>query len=77
MRDHVRCPFKTAETIVENLKRKTNIIFIDFHAEATSEKMGLAYFLDGKISGLVGTHTHVQRRIMLKAETAISIIELK
>jgi len=60
MRDHVSCPFKTAETIVENLKRKTNIIFVDFHAEATSEKMGLAYFLDGNISGLVGTHTHVQ-----------------
>jgi len=60
MRDHVRCPFKIAETIVENLKAKTNIIFVDFHAEATSEKMGLAYFLDGKISGLVGTHTHVQ-----------------
>ena len=60
MRDHVRCPFKTAETIVEKLKTKTNIIFVDFHAEATSEKMGLAYFLDGQISGLVGTHTHVQ-----------------
>jgi len=60
MRDHVDCPFKTAETLVTYLKSKTNIIFIDFHAEATSEKMGLAYHLDGKISGLVGTHTHVQ-----------------
>jgi len=60
MRDHVRCPFKVAEQLVEHIKEKTNIIFIDFHAEATSEKMGLAYFLDGKISGLVGTHTHVQ-----------------
>jgi len=60
MRDHVECPFKTAETLVTYLKSKTNIIFVDFHAEATSEKMGLAYHLAGKISGLVGTHTHVQ-----------------
>jgi len=60
MRDHMECPFRTAETMVSYLKSKTNIIFVDFHAEATSEKLGLAYFLDGKISGLVGTHTHVQ-----------------
>jgi len=59
MRDHVECPFRTAETMATYLKSKTDIIFIDFHAEATSEKMGLAYFMDGKISGLVGTHTHV------------------
>jgi len=60
MRDHVDCPFKTADTILTYLKSKTNIIFVDFHAEATSEKMGLAYHLSGKISGLVGTHTHIQ-----------------
>ncbi|MFC1842958.1 TIGR00282 family metallophosphoesterase [Candidatus Dependentiae bacterium] len=60
MREHVDCPFKTAETLIHYLKSKTNIIFVDFHAEATSEKMGLSYFLDGQISGLVGTHTHVQ-----------------
>jgi len=60
MRDHVECPFKTAETLVSYLKSKTNIIFVDFHAEATSEKMGLGYFLSGKVSGVVGTHTHVQ-----------------
>jgi len=60
MRDFVDCPFKTAESLVTYLKSKTNMIFVDFHAEATSEKMGLAYFLSGKISGFVGTHTHVQ-----------------
>lgn len=60
MRDHVECPFKTAESILTYLKAKADCIFVDFHAEASSEKMGLAYFLDGKITGLVGTHTHVQ-----------------
>lgn len=75
MRDHVECPFKTAETLVTYLKSKTNIIFVDFHAEATSEKLGLAYYLDGKISGLVGTHTHVQtadERILPGGEAYIS-----
>ena len=60
MRDVVECPFQAAKSILTYLKDKTNIIFVDFHAEATSEKLGLAYFLDGKISGIVGTHTHVQ-----------------
>jgi len=60
MRDHVDCPFKTADTMVSYLKSKTNMIFVDFHAEATSEKMGMAYHLDGQVSGVVGTHTHVQ-----------------
>jgi len=59
MRDHLDCPFKTAETLVTYLKNRTNMIFIDFHAEATSEKIGLGYYMDGKISGIVGTHTHV------------------
>lgn len=60
MREHVDCPFRTAESILTYLRHKTNIIFLDFHAETTSEKNGLAYYLDGKISGFVGTHTHVQ-----------------
>ncbi|KKP29156.1 MAG: Metallo-dependent phosphatase [candidate division TM6 bacterium GW2011_GWF2_30_66] len=60
MRENLDCPFKTAESVLTYLKSRTNMIFIDFHAEATSEKIGLAYYLDGKISGLVGTHTHVQ-----------------
>lgn len=60
MRELVSCPFRAAESILTYLKHKTNIIFVDFHTETTSEKMALGYFLDGKVSGVVGTHTHVQ-----------------
>lgn len=60
MRDLIDCPFRTAKSILSFLQSKTNLIFIDFHAEATSEKMAMAYLLDGRISGLVGTHTHIQ-----------------
>ena len=60
MHQHVDCPFKTVESLLTMLKTKTNIIFVDFHAEATSEKQALAFFLDGKVSGIFGTHTHVQ-----------------
>jgi len=60
MRDAVDCPFRAAESILTYLREKTKLIFVDFHAEATSEKMGIAYFLDGRVSGVVGTHTHVQ-----------------
>lgn len=60
MKDHLGDPFKTADTVLSYLKTKTNVIFVDFHAEATSEKIALAFYLDGRISALVGTHTHVQ-----------------
>lgn len=53
-------PFETALAEIEKLKEKTNIILIDFHAEATSEKQALAQYLDGKVSVVFGTHTHVQ-----------------
>ncbi len=53
-------PFKTADTIINELKKETNIILIDFHAEATAEKKALGYYLDGKVSAVFGTHTHVQ-----------------
>ena len=53
-------PFIIAEAEVRRLREETNVIFIDFHAEATSEKIALARFLDGQISALIGTHTHVQ-----------------
>lgn len=53
-------PFTTARAEVERLRQKTNIIFVDFHAEATSEKAAMGRMLDGQISALVGTHTHVQ-----------------
>lgn len=53
-------PFETAEKIIAELKKETNIIFVDFHAEATAEKKALGYFLDGKVSAVYGTHTHIQ-----------------
>jgi metallophosphoesterase (TIGR00282 family) len=53
-------PFSSALEEVERLRQRTNIIFIDMHAEATSEKIALARMLDGKVSAVVGTHTHVQ-----------------
>jgi len=53
-------PFLSALAEVERLRARTNIIFIDMHAEATSEKIALARMLDGKVSAVVGTHTHVQ-----------------
>lgn len=60
MRELIDCPFRTVESVLTYLKSKTNIIFVDMHAETTSEKIGIGWFLDGKVSGVVGTHTHVQ-----------------
>lgn len=51
-------PYITVEKIIKNIE--TKIIILDFHAEATAEKLALAYYLDGKISAMFGTHTHVQ-----------------
>ena len=45
---------------MEEASKRTNIIFVDFHAEATSEKQAMGWFLDGKVTAVVGTHTHVQ-----------------
>ena len=53
-------PFVLAKELVEKLQRETDIIIIDFHAEATAEKIALGYFLDGKVTAIYGTHTHVQ-----------------
>jgi len=58
--DAVECPFRQAEKEIEALKKKTNIIIADMHAEATSEKVAMGWFLDGKVSAVVGTHTHIQ-----------------
>jgi hypothetical protein len=54
------CPFRAAESEVAKLRRQTGIIIVDMHAEATSEKIALSRFLDGKVSAVLGTHTHVQ-----------------
>jgi len=53
-------PFHAVLAEVERIRRRTNIILIDFHAEATSEKVALARMLDGTVSAVLGTHTHVQ-----------------
>lgn len=60
MREHLDCPFKAMDTVLSFLKHKTNIVVVDFHAETTSEKNCLAYYLDGRVSAVVGTHTHTQ-----------------
>lgn len=60
MKEHLDCPFKTVDSILTFLRDKTKTILVDFHAETTAEKAALAYYLDGRISALVGTHTHVQ-----------------
>jgi 2',3'-cyclic-nucleotide 2'-phosphodiesterase len=54
------CPFRAAKDLVKQLKPKTKIILIDFHAESAEEKEALALYLDGQVTALVGTHTHVQ-----------------
>lgn len=54
------CPFMTVEKEIEKLRRKTRIILVDMHAEATSEKQAMGWFLDGRVSAVIGTHTHVQ-----------------
>jgi hypothetical protein len=56
----VDCPFRTAEAEWGRLKAQTPILLVDFHAEATSEKVALGWFLDGKASAVLGTHTHIQ-----------------
>lgn len=58
---HLDCPFRTADKILKEFEndRQISAIFVDFHAETTSEKMALAHYLDGRVSAVIGTHTHV------------------
>ncbi len=53
-------PFRVVDDLVESLRHETKVIIVDIHAEATSEKVALGRFLDGRISAIYGTHTHVQ-----------------
>jgi metallophosphoesterase (TIGR00282 family) len=69
------CPFRAAEAEVARLKKQTNVIIVDLHAEATSEKIAMGRFLDGKVSAVIGTHTHVataDERILPKGTAYIS-----
>ncbi len=54
------CPFRKADALLKELGTKQKIVFVDFHAEATSEKGAMGAYLDGRVSAVIGTHTHVQ-----------------
>ncbi len=62
-REHMRpvdCPFRTGKELARKLQSQTKVIITDFHAESPEEKESLAFYLDGQISALIGTHTHIQ-----------------
>lgn len=56
----LNCPFRVTNKIIERVKSETNLILVDFHAEATAEKIAFGWYFDGKVSAVLGTHTHVQ-----------------
>ena len=56
----IDCPFRAVREALPQIKKETNAILVDIHAEATSEKVALGYFLDGQVSAVAGTHTHIQ-----------------
>ncbi len=55
----VECPFRAARCQLQQLRDQTSILFVDFHAEATSEKVAMGWFLDGQVTCIFGTHTHI------------------
>lgn len=72
---NVSCPFRAGRDILKAVRKETNCILIDFHAEDPEEKEALAWYLDGKMSLLVGTHTHVQtadERVLPKGSAYIT-----
>src|SRR3989304_985908 len=69
------CPCRGVDAELEKMKGKPKAVFVDFHAEATSEKMTMGWYLDGRVSAVIGTHTHVQtadERILPKGTAFIS-----
>ena len=56
----LECPFRTVDQILAGLPLEVKVILVDMHAEATSEKLAMGWYLDGRVSAVVGTHTHVQ-----------------
>lgn len=60
MRYQVACPFLMLEKIAEEIRKETPIIIVDMHAETTSEKVAMGHFIDGRVSVVFGTHTHIQ-----------------
>ncbi|MHC4599080.1 MAG: TIGR00282 family metallophosphoesterase [Planctomycetota bacterium] len=75
MNPPIDCPFRTAEAALEAFRAQTPVVLVDFHAEATSEKQALAWFLNGKVTAVLGTHTHVQtadERILSRGTATIT-----
>ncbi len=71
------CPYNAADKILPQLQQKADVIFVDFHAEATSEKVAMGYYLDGRVSCVFGTHTHIptaDERILPKGTAYITDI---
>ena len=71
----IDCPFRTGDDVIAEMQKQTNIIIVDFHGEATSEKLAYAYHVDGRVSAVIGTHTHVQtadERILTNGTAYIS-----
>ena len=69
------CPFQKVEELLREMRDVCDIILLDFHAETTSEKMAMAWYLDGRVNAVVGTHTHVQtadERILPRGTAYIS-----
>ena len=60
MKDSAYCPFSKVDGILKKIPKTVKTIIVDLHAEATSEMAAMAYFLDGKVTAVLGTHTHVQ-----------------
>lgn len=58
--DHYDCPFQVGDEEIKKLESQTKVIIVDFHAETTSEKKAFGFFVDGRVSAVLGTHTHVQ-----------------
>jgi metallophosphoesterase (TIGR00282 family) len=54
------CPFRTADREIEKMRKMARVIIVDMHAEATSEKIAMGWYLDGRVTAVLGTHTHVQ-----------------
>ena len=71
----VDCPFRTADEIINRLRNVTKKIIVDFHAECTAEKIAMGWYLDGYVSAVLGTHTHVMtadERILPKGTAYIT-----
>lgn len=73
------CPFRKTDELIKKIKQETPIIIIDIHAEATSEKIAMGWYLNGQVSAVLGTHTHVQtadERILPEADYTAYITDV-